>query len=326
MAVQQESVTIVQIISLPVSFLSLARASVVADEVFHYDDRRNNELNMKNELVHFAKHILVLSSRLFAAALVTVMARRLFQNYFCQLYHFIASFVMFFIYGIHRYCGINKFSVSCTHHSVGCSCTGYKLSVINLHSVGCTHSSVAVSCNYLQCRLYTLLSRYSVDCTHYSITCKIYSVSCSQNSVGCTHYSVGCKYLLCRLQIFTLSVVNIYSDGCTPYSDGCVHNCLSVMYITLSVVRTTLLVVTLSVINIYVVGCRDLLSRLYALLCQLRTLLCRLCTLLMLGCKHYSVGCVHYPVSCTHDSVGCVRYSVSCTYYSVGCKDLLCWL
>ena len=38
------------------------------------------------------------------------------------------------------------------------------------------------------------------------------------------------------------------------------------MYITLSVVRTTLLVVTLSVINIYVVGCRDLLSRLYALL------------------------------------------------------------
>lgn len=35
MAVQQESVTIVQIISLLVSFLSLARASVVADEVFH---------------------------------------------------------------------------------------------------------------------------------------------------------------------------------------------------------------------------------------------------------------------------------------------------
>ena len=35
MAVQEESVTIVQIISLLVSFLSLARASVVADEVFH---------------------------------------------------------------------------------------------------------------------------------------------------------------------------------------------------------------------------------------------------------------------------------------------------
>ena len=84
-------------------------------------------------------------------------------------------------------------------HSVGCSCTGYKLSVINLHSVGCTHSSVAVSCKYLQCRLYTLLSRCSVGCTHDSITCKIYSVSCSQISVGCTHYSVGYKYLLRRL-------------------------------------------------------------------------------------------------------------------------------
>ena len=43
---------------------------------------------------------------------------------------------------------MNIFSFSCTHHSVGCSCTGYKLSVINLHSVGCTHSSVAVSCKY----------------------------------------------------------------------------------------------------------------------------------------------------------------------------------
>ena len=121
------------------------------------------------------------------------MARHLFQNYFCQLYHFIVSFVMFFI---QRYCGINISSVSCTHHSVGCSCTGYKLSVINPHSVGCTHSSAAVSCKYLQCRLYTLLSRYSVDCTHYSITCKIYSVSCSQNSVGC-------KYLLYIYFIYT---------------------------------------------------------------------------------------------------------------------------
>ena len=49
MAVQQESVTIVQIISLPVSFLSLACASVVAC----YDDRRNDGLNMKNRLLHF---------------------------------------------------------------------------------------------------------------------------------------------------------------------------------------------------------------------------------------------------------------------------------
>ena len=82
--------------------------------------------------------------------------------------------------------------ILCTHHSVGCSCTGYKLAVINLHSVGCTHSSVPASCKYLQCPLYTLLSQYSVGCMHYSITCKIYFVSCM-------HYSVACKYLLCRL-------------------------------------------------------------------------------------------------------------------------------
>ena len=71
MAVQQESVTIVQIVSLPVSFLSLARASVVADEVLHYDDRSNDRLNMKNRLLHFATYLLRLSSRLFAVALVT---------------------------------------------------------------------------------------------------------------------------------------------------------------------------------------------------------------------------------------------------------------
>ena len=39
------------------SFLSLARASIVADEVFHYDDRRNDGLNMKNKLKHFATHL-----------------------------------------------------------------------------------------------------------------------------------------------------------------------------------------------------------------------------------------------------------------------------
>ena len=89
MAVQQKSVTIVKIISLPVSFLSLARASVVADEVFHYDDRRNNELNMKNRLLHFAKHILVLSSRLFAAALVTVSYNTGLWVFFIFAFHYI---------------------------------------------------------------------------------------------------------------------------------------------------------------------------------------------------------------------------------------------
>ena len=71
-AVQQEPVTIAQITSLPVSFLSLARASVVADEILHYDDRRNDGLNMKNKLLHFVTHLLVLSIRLFAAAFAVI--------------------------------------------------------------------------------------------------------------------------------------------------------------------------------------------------------------------------------------------------------------
>ena len=81
--------TIVQIISLPVSFLSLARAFVVADEVFHYDDRRNNELNMRNKLVHFATNLLVLSSRLFAAALVTANYNTGMWVFFIFAFHYI---------------------------------------------------------------------------------------------------------------------------------------------------------------------------------------------------------------------------------------------
>ena len=75
--------------SLPVSFLSLARASVVADEVFHYDDRRKNELNMRNKLVHFATNLLVLSSRLFAAALVTASYNTGLWVFFIFAFHYI---------------------------------------------------------------------------------------------------------------------------------------------------------------------------------------------------------------------------------------------
>ena len=89
MAVQQESVTIVKIISLAVSFISLALASIVADEVFHYDGRRNNELNMKNKLKQFATHLLLLSSRLFAAALVTASCNTGLWVVFIFAFHYI---------------------------------------------------------------------------------------------------------------------------------------------------------------------------------------------------------------------------------------------
>ena len=73
MVVQQESVTIVQMVSLPVSFLSLAWASTVGDEFIHYNAGGTNaERNLINRLLRFATHVFLLSSRLFAIALFTV--------------------------------------------------------------------------------------------------------------------------------------------------------------------------------------------------------------------------------------------------------------
>ena len=76
-------------VSLPVSFLSLARSSIVADQVFNYDDRRNDRLNMKNKLVHFATHLLLLSSRLFAAALVSASYNTGLWVFFIFAFHYI---------------------------------------------------------------------------------------------------------------------------------------------------------------------------------------------------------------------------------------------
>ena len=71
MAVQQESVTIVQMVSLPVSFLSLAWASIVADELIQSDEGDLN-FSVKDKVLHFVTHLFTLSGRLFAVALFTV--------------------------------------------------------------------------------------------------------------------------------------------------------------------------------------------------------------------------------------------------------------
>ena len=75
MAVQQESVKIVQMVSLPESFLSLAWASTIADEVFHCEGAYTaikDAPSVKNKLLLFLTHSFVLSSRLFSFALFTV--------------------------------------------------------------------------------------------------------------------------------------------------------------------------------------------------------------------------------------------------------------
>ena len=54
-----------------------------------YDDRRNDRLNMKNKLVHFATHLLLLSSRLFTAALVTASYNTGLWVFFIFAFHYI---------------------------------------------------------------------------------------------------------------------------------------------------------------------------------------------------------------------------------------------
>ena len=69
-SVQEEPVEIIQIISLPVSFLSLAWAFTTADELLHGEVLDN--LKIKHKLALFVAHILLLSSRLFAVCYFTV--------------------------------------------------------------------------------------------------------------------------------------------------------------------------------------------------------------------------------------------------------------
>ena len=67
-SVQQEPVQIIQMISLPVSFLSLAWASTAAD----YELSKFDVPNLKHKLLLFVTHLFLLSSRLFAIAFFTV--------------------------------------------------------------------------------------------------------------------------------------------------------------------------------------------------------------------------------------------------------------
>ena len=70
-AVQQQSVSIIQMVSLPVSFLSIAWASTVADGLTQ-TVLTDLIFSMKDRVLLFVTHLFILSSRLFAVALLTV--------------------------------------------------------------------------------------------------------------------------------------------------------------------------------------------------------------------------------------------------------------
>ena len=73
MSVQEEPLKIIQIISLPISFLSLAWASTVADELIQGKGvMHTNFPNMKHKILLFVTNLFFLSSRLFAIGFFTV--------------------------------------------------------------------------------------------------------------------------------------------------------------------------------------------------------------------------------------------------------------
>ena len=72
MAVQQQSVSIIQMVSLPVSFLSLAWASTVFEVFLHCDEGGLNFGSVKDRVLLFVTYLFILSSQLFAVALFTV--------------------------------------------------------------------------------------------------------------------------------------------------------------------------------------------------------------------------------------------------------------
>ena len=74
-SVQEEPVTIIQMISLPVSFLSLAWAFTTADEwiLVHRDIiSSSSDLTVEHKIAFCVNHLLLLSSRLFAICYFTV--------------------------------------------------------------------------------------------------------------------------------------------------------------------------------------------------------------------------------------------------------------
>ena len=74
-SVQEERAAIIQIISLPISFLTLAWAFTATDKmslVANHIMPSSSYLNVKHQLVLYATHLLLLSSRLFAICYFTV--------------------------------------------------------------------------------------------------------------------------------------------------------------------------------------------------------------------------------------------------------------
>ena len=73
MSVQEEPMQIIQMVSLPVSFLTLAWALTTADEMINTNEKGTiHTLPVKHKVLLFFTHLFLLSSRLFAITFFTV--------------------------------------------------------------------------------------------------------------------------------------------------------------------------------------------------------------------------------------------------------------
>ena len=72
MNVQEQPVHIIQIISLPVSFLCLNWAFVMIDEMVWFNEEELGDLTLRHKIFIFITHFFLLSSRLFAVCYFTV--------------------------------------------------------------------------------------------------------------------------------------------------------------------------------------------------------------------------------------------------------------
>ena len=72
MNAQEQPVHIIQMISLPVSFLSLNWAFVMIDEMVWFNEEELGDLTLRRKIFIFITHFFLLSSRLFAVCYFTV--------------------------------------------------------------------------------------------------------------------------------------------------------------------------------------------------------------------------------------------------------------
>ena len=72
MNVQEQPVHIIQMISLPVSFLCLNWAFVMIDEMVWFNEEELGDLTLRRKIFIFITHFFLLSSRLFAVCYFTV--------------------------------------------------------------------------------------------------------------------------------------------------------------------------------------------------------------------------------------------------------------